>query len=54
MFWMNITEFLRKQGDKPSRTVVFSGEELTVEAIKAVRSERLAQAPRALKSSDQK
>ncbi|OKH38160.1 hypothetical protein NIES2119_11440 [[Phormidium ambiguum] IAM M-71] len=54
MFWMNITEYLRKQGDKPSRTVIFNGEELTIDAIKAVRLERLAQAPRALKSGDPK
>lgn len=54
MFWMNITEYLRKQGDKPSRTVIFNGEELTIDAIKAVRLERLAQAPRALKSSNEK
>ena len=52
--WMNITEYLRKQANKPSRTVIFNGEELSIDAIKNVRLERLAQAPRTLKSATQK
>lgn len=51
--WMNITEHLKKQGDKPSRTVIFNGEELTIDAIRNVRLERLAQAPHLLESSVQ-
>jgi len=51
---MNITEYLRKQANKPSRTVIFNGEELSIDAIKNVRLERLAQAPRTLKSATQK
>jgi small GTP-binding protein len=54
MSWMNITEHLKKQGEKPSRTVIFNGEILTVDAIKAVRLERLSQAPRVLKPINQK
>ncbi len=54
MSWMNITEYLKNQGDKPSRTVIFNGGELSIDAIKTVRLERLAQAPRTLKSATQK
>jgi hypothetical protein len=50
MYWMNITDYLKNQVSKPSRTVIFNGEELSVAAIKNVRLERLEQAPLALKS----
>ncbi|MBW4681387.1 MAG: DUF4365 domain-containing protein [Microcoleus vaginatus WJT46-NPBG5] len=48
IYWMNITEYLQKQGENPSRTVIFNGEELTIESLKNVRLERLAQSPRLL------
>jgi WD40 repeat protein/DNA-directed RNA polymerase subunit RPC12/RpoP len=53
IYWMNITEYLQKQGENPSRTVIFNGEELTIESLKNVRLERLAQSPRLLQCDRQ-
>jgi GTPase SAR1 family protein len=46
MYWMNITEHLTTRVDKTARTIIFDGEELTLQAIKALRETRLSQAIR--------
>ncbi|MBD1896562.1 DUF4365 domain-containing protein [Coleofasciculus sp. FACHB-129] len=49
LYWMNVTQYLKKMEDKKTRTIVFNREELTVNALRDLRGAKLAQAPKALK-----
>lgn len=43
MYWKNVTEYIAKQPNKNTRTIVFSDkDEMTIEALKAVRKIRIA------------
>lgn len=49
IYWMNITEYLKRWGDPKPRTIVFNREELTVKVLEELKSVRLAEAAKALK-----
>jgi hypothetical protein len=49
LYWMNITQYLRKLEDKKTRTIVFNREELTVKSLRDLKRARLAQAAKVLK-----
>jgi hypothetical protein len=39
--WMNVTEYLQKQGRKQVRQIVFKGEPFTVQAVRRLRDHLL-------------
>jgi small GTP-binding protein len=49
LYWMNITQYLRKLEDKKTRTIVFNREELTVKSLRDLKRARLAQVAKVLK-----
>jgi hypothetical protein len=49
IYWMNVTEYLKKRGNSKARTIVFNREEFTVKAIRELKRSKLPEGAKFLK-----
>ncbi len=54
IYWMNITEYLKRWGDPKPRTIVIPRDEFTVESLRQLKQTKLAEAPKPLKPTSKK
>ncbi len=54
IYWMNITEYLKRWGDPKPRTIVIPRDEFTVESLRQLKQKKLGEVPKPLKSASKK